>query len=100
MGSDIYIGLLNNPPKIEIKKGVREVIFQTRSCMCDNTGIIRFKKNDEGEFKLNCGGQSFGNFQTGYREYELEWEADEEQWGIVRTMIDKGTSKVESVRSR
>jgi hypothetical protein len=48
-----YQQLKNNPPQLSIKGGAREVIFTTISCMCDNVGHLRFKKNEEGDFKLD-----------------------------------------------
>ena len=46
-----FIELRQNTPKLTIKEGAREVIFKTISCMCDNVGHLRFKKNSEGDFK-------------------------------------------------
>jgi hypothetical protein len=45
-----------NAPKLTIKKGAREVIFKTVSCMCDNVGHLRFKKNSDNDFKLRWNG--------------------------------------------
>jgi hypothetical protein len=41
-----------NAPKLAIKGGAREVIFKTVSCMCDNVGHLRFKKNSDNDFKM------------------------------------------------
>ena len=48
-----YRELRLNAPKLTIKEGAKEVIFKTVSCMCDNVHYLRFKKNSDGEFKLD-----------------------------------------------
>ena len=95
-----YIELLNNPPKLEVKKGAREVVINLVSCMCDNKHKWTFKKNDDGDFKINTHGFAFTNFQTKFDKDEIEWEADEKKWSEVFRMINSGTSKIESLRSR
>jgi hypothetical protein len=97
---DKYQELRMNPPKLSIKGGAREVIFKTISCMCDNVGYLRFKKNDEGDFKLDGKGNSISNWQMKNPQHEIEWTADEEGWDEVISMINSGTTKVESVVSR
>lgn len=97
---DKYQELRMNPPKLSIKGGAREVIFKTISCMCDNVGYLRFKKNDEGDFKLDGMGFAISNWQMNHPQHEIEWMADEERWDEVISMINSGTSKVESVTSR
>jgi len=95
-----YIELRSNPPKLSINEGAREVIFKTISCMCDNVGHLRFKKNEEGDFKLDGMGFSINNWSMKHEKYEIEWEADENEWGGVIAMINSGTSVIESVKSR
>lgn len=95
-----YQQLLQNPPFIKVKKGAREVIFKTVSCMCDNVHYLRFKKNDEGDFKLSAGGFALSNWQMKHPKHDIEWVADEGEWRRVVKMINTGTSKVESVKSR
>jgi hypothetical protein len=46
-----YKNLRLNPPKLTVKENAKEVIFKTISAMCDNVGYLRFKKNNDGEFK-------------------------------------------------
>jgi len=53
-----YQKLRQNPPKLEIKKDCREIIFNIISVMCDNRYKLRLKKNDEGDFKLSGMGYS------------------------------------------
>jgi len=89
-----------NAPKLTIKGGAREVIFKTVSCMCDNVGHLRFKKNDEGDFKLDGMGFAISNWQMKHEKHEIEWTADEEGWDEVIKMINSGTSVIESVKSR
>jgi hypothetical protein len=95
-----YKELRMNAPKLTIKEGVREVIFKTISCMCDNVGHLRFKKNDEGDFKLDGMGFAVSNWQFEHQVHEIEWEADENMWGGVIAMINSGTAVIESVISR
>ena len=96
-----YESLKYNPPKLEIKEDVREVMFNLISCMCDNRGTIRFKKNSEGDFKMDGLGQSLSNFQMKqHKTYEIEWFADEGKWKEVIQIINSGTSVIESVKSR
>jgi hypothetical protein len=95
-----YVELRNNSPKLTIKEGAREVIFKTISTMCDNVGYLKFKKNSEGDFKMNGNGFSLSNWQFKHQVHEIEWEADENMWGGVIAMINSGTSVIESVTSR
>jgi len=95
-----YASLRNNPPKLEIKKDAREVIFTTISCMCDNVHSIKFKKNQEGDFKMSGMGHALSNWQMKHLPYDIEWEADAQNWNQVIKMINSGTSKIERVKSR
>ena len=95
-----YVELRNNNPKLVIKEGAREVIFKTISCMCDNVYYLKFKRNSEGDFKMNGNGFALSNFQFNHQVHEIEWEADENMWGGVIAMINSGTSVIESVTSR
>jgi hypothetical protein len=95
-----YVELRRNPPKLTIKSGAREVIFKTVSCMCDNVGYLRFKKNSDGDFKLDGMGFAVSNWQMKHPTHEIEWEADENEWGGVIAMINSGTEVIESVSSR
>ena len=95
-----YLELRANPPKLSIKGGAREVIFTTISCMCDNVGYLRFKKNEEGDFKLDGVGFAISNWQMKTTQHDLEWLADEAGWDEVIKLINTGTSKIESVKSR
>jgi hypothetical protein len=95
-----YQELRMNKPKLTIKEGAREVIFKTISCMCDNVGYLRFKKNSEGDFKLDGMGYAISNWQMKHPKHEIEWSADSEEWGSVIEMINTGTEVIESVTSR
>jgi hypothetical protein len=95
-----YQELRNNPPKLTIKGGAREVIFKTVSCMCDNVHHLRFKKNEEGDFKLDGMGFAVSNWQMNHPKHEIEWMADEEGWDEVISIINSGTKAIESVTSR
>ena len=97
-----YQELRVNPPSIlkDIKKDAKEVIFYVVSCMCDNRYTLRFRKNGEGEFKMNGMGFALSNFQFRYEPFEMEWQSDEGNWDRVQTMINSGTSVIEKVISR
>lgn len=95
-----YRELRMNPPKLVVKKDAREVIFKTVSCMCDNVHYITFKKNNDGDFKMNGGGSSLSNWQMKHPIHEIEWEADAGEWGGVVAMINSGTEAIEEVKSR
>ena len=68
--------------------------------MCDNVHYLRFKKNDEGDFKMSGGGYAISNWQMKHPKHDIEWEADDQNWRRVAKMINTGTSKIESVKSR
>lgn len=95
-----YRELRMNPPKLVVKKDAREVIFTVISCMCDNVYHFTFKKNDDGDFKMNCGGFAYSNFGIKHPKHDIEWEADEAMWGGVIAMINSGTAAVSEVKSR
>ena len=95
-----YRELRLNAPKLTIKEGAREVIFKIVSCMCDNVYYITFKKNSDGDFKMDGGRFALSNFQFKHPKHEIEWEADENMWGGVIAMINSGTKIIESVTSR
>jgi hypothetical protein len=95
-----YLELRNNPPKLTIKEGAREVIFKTVANMCDNVHYITFKKNSEGDFKMSGNGFALSNWGMKHEKHEIEWEADENMWGGVITMINSGYEAIESVISR
>ena len=97
-----YQELMQNPPKVyqEVKKNAKEVIFYVVSCMCDNKYTLRFRKNDNDEFKMSGMGFALSNFQFEHKPFEIEWIADEGDWIGVKNMINTGTIKVEKVISR
>jgi hypothetical protein len=76
-----FIELRQNAPKLTIKEGAREVIFKTVSCMCDNVHHLRFKKNSDGDFKLDGNGFSLSNWQMKNEKHEIEWMADGKRVG-------------------
>ena len=94
-----YRELKLNPPKLAIKGGAREVIFKTVSCMCDNVHYLRFKKNEDGDFKIDGMGFAISNWQMNHPKHEIEWVADEEGWDEVIAIINSGTKIIESVTS-
>lgn len=95
-----YRELVQNPPKLSIKKDAREIIFNIVSCMCDNKHTLRLKKNEEGDFKLSGMGNALSNYQFEHKVVDIEWEADNNNWVDVINMINSGTSKIESLKSR
>ncbi|MEA3352414.1 MAG: hypothetical protein U9Q33_01160 [Campylobacterota bacterium] len=72
--------------------------------MCDNISYIRFKQQDNGEFKLshynNHVGLAFSNLQCKYPSHDILWEADEQNWSEVIDMINSGTSLISDVKYR
>jgi len=95
-----YKELRENPPKLTVNDNSREVIFKTISCMCDNVHHITFKKNSEGDFKMDGNGFSLSNWQFKHEIHDIEWEADSNMWGGVIAMINSGTSVISEVKSR
>jgi hypothetical protein len=95
-----YQELLQNPPRLTVKENAREVIIKTVSCMCDNVHYLKFKKNPEGDFKMNGNGHSLSNWQMKHKPHDIEWIADEGKWNQVFRMINSGTEKIESLKSR
>tara|TARA_R100001460_G_scaffold266_12_gene1268 strand:- start:4566 stop:4832 length:267 start_codon:yes stop_codon:yes gene_type:complete len=83
-----------------VKENAKEVIFYVVSCMCDNKYTLRFRKNDNDEFKMSGMGFALSNFQFEFKPFEIEWIADEGDWIGVKNMINTGTIKVEKVISR
>ena len=98
-----YQELLHNPPtftELYDSENLREVIFETISCMCDNKHFLKFKKNSDGDFKMTGNGHSTSNWQMKHAEHDIEWEADDNNWGAVVNMINTGTSKINIVKCR
>ena len=95
-----YSELLNNPPKLEVKENAREIKIYLVSCMCDNRYRWTIKKNEAGDYKIFTHGFAYSNFQIKHRRDDIEWEADEGNWNKVFEMINSGTSKIESIKSR
>ena len=88
-----YQELLQNPPiftELYDSENLREVIFETISCMCDNKHFLKFKKN----------GHSLSNWSMKHAPHDIEWEADDQNWGAVVNMINTGTSKISTVKCR
>lgn len=101
---NLYVEVTQNPPKIHVCEASREVIFTVVSCMCDNISYIHF--NDYGEgFKVRARNEhtslSLSNYQMpdDYKT-DLIWAADIDDWDHVIDIINSGTSKVCSARSR
>jgi hypothetical protein len=106
MSESIFWSLRDNPPTLTVKENAREVILEMVSVMCDNRSLLKFKKNKDGEFRLNspprdggCG-PALSNYQFKHAIYDIEWAADEGDWERVFIMINSGTELIESVKSR
>ncbi len=95
-----YRELRISPPKLEVVGNPKEVIITTISCMCDNKGTLRLKKNETGEFKISGCGFALSNWQMKHDRFDIEWAADEGNWKEVFKMIKTGTSAIQSLRSR
>jgi len=100
--NQIYQGLKQSPPNIEVTKDAREVIFLTISAMCDNKSTLTFRKNKEGDFRVSGNGSCLSNWQMKGDDYktDLEWAADDQDWNKVVGIINTGTALVKSARSR
>ena len=68
--------------------------------MCDNVHYLKLKKNSEGDFKMSGGGFALSNWQMKHKSHDIEWIADEGKWNQVFRMINTGTEKIESLKSR
>jgi len=68
--------------------------------MCDNRYRWTIKKNEAGDYKIFTHGFAYSNFQIKHRRDDIEWEVDEGNWNKVFEMINSGTSKIESIKSR
>ena len=66
----------------------------------DNDYRMTFKKNDEGDYKLNTHGQAYGNFQIKYLKDDIEWMADDGDWEEVVNMINTGLKTITGIKSR
>jgi len=97
-----YKELITNPPKIVVDiDSPREVIFYLISCMCDNKYKITFNKKENGEYSVSAGRFALSNFQMkDDYETDLRWFAEDNEWDKVVSVINSGTSVVESVRYR
>ena len=90
----------NNPPALYIKGTPREVKIDLVSNMCDNRYRWTFKKNEEGDYKLNTHMFAYSNFGLSIRKDDLEWIADEADWTSVINEINRGSSLVTNIKSR
>tara|TARA_X000001036_G_scaffold404006_1_gene411003 strand:- start:223 stop:519 length:297 start_codon:yes stop_codon:yes gene_type:complete len=95
-----YRELIKNPPVLEVYGKPREMKIDLVSCMCDNKSRWTIKENEDGDYKINCHGQAYSNFQTDHRKDDIEWIADTGEWDEVFEMINTGTSTIESIKYR
>jgi hypothetical protein len=84
----------------QINPNPRELVITVVSCMCDNEHVLKLKKNEEGDFKIDTCGQAYSNFSFEFRKDEIEWAADEGDFYTVFKMINSGTSVISEVKSR
>jgi len=92
--------LLREPPILVVKGDPREIKIDLVSATCDNEYRWTIKKNEEGDYKINCHGQAYSNFQTKHGRDDIEWVADEGSWNEVFDMINTGTSRIEAIKYR
>jgi len=95
-----YGELLRKPPVLTVKGKPREIKIDLVSCMCDNRYRWTIKKDKDGEWKINTGMFAYSNWQIDHRRDDIEWVADEGNWNEVFSMINTGTSKIESIKYR
>jgi hypothetical protein len=94
-----------NPPVLNVKKDANVVIFNMVSCMCDNKSQIKFKKNSDVDFSMRATlpsgmGYSLRNYQMEHSVTDIVWEAEDSNWDKVIKMINSGTARIESVKSK
>ncbi len=58
------------------------------------------KKDSDGDYRINCHGYAYSNFQCKHLKDDIEWVADEGNWTQVITMINSGVKRVTSIKSR
>jgi len=95
-----YGELLRKPPVLTVKGKPREIKIDLVSCMCDNRYRWTIKKDKDGEWKINTGMFAYSNWQIDHGRDDIEWVADEGNWNEVFSMINTGTSKIESIKYR
>tara|TARA_R100000935_G_C2760398_1_gene133378 strand:+ start:265 stop:564 length:300 start_codon:yes stop_codon:yes gene_type:complete len=96
-----YGELLRKAPVLPVIKGKpREMKIDLVSCMCDNRYRWTIKENEDGDYKINCHGQAYSNFQIDHRRDDIEWTADSGEWDEVFEMINTGTILIESIKYR
>ena len=95
-----YGELLRKPPVLTVKGKPREIKIDLVSCTCDNRYRWTIKKDKDGEWKINTGMFAYSNFQIEHGRDDIEWIADEGNWNEVFSMINTGTSKIESIKYR
>ena len=102
-----YSNLINNAPKLNVKKGATQVEFRMVSCNCDNESTIRFyrSKKQNNAFrlygKLDSGmGYSLENYQIASERLTLQEAAEEGNWAKVISLINTGTAVIKSVTSK
>lgn len=98
-GDDMYDRLRMNPPVLEVKKDATKVIFTMVSCMCDNISYVKIENNVVSHYNDHCA-LSFSNLQCHGNKEDVIWAAEDEDWTEVIRILNSGTSKIASVRSK
>jgi hypothetical protein len=98
--NSIYRSLVQNPPKLEIVENATKVIFNMVSCMCDNRSQIVISGNYISSKLDNGLGYSMSNYQMECTTEDLKWEVEDGNWDKVIEMINSGTARIESVKSK
>ena len=95
-----YNNILRNRPIHTVKDNPTKVVIKLISSMSDNSHTFTFLKREDNTFSLSTHGHSFKNFGiTRFSKEKLEIEATEGYWFYIFTMIETGTSLIESVKS-
>lgn len=105
----MYRGLLNKPfnPTEEDKKkfkDFKQAIFTVVSCMCDNVGYIKLTSADGftkiSHYNDHCAlALSNLQMQNGAKD-AIDWSATDGDLMDVISIINSGTSKVQSLKMR
>jgi hypothetical protein len=101
----LFHKLKNNPPKLTVKESPREVHFTIISAMCDNEYQISFRKQESGEYKILAHSRGIAFALSNYSmkgdyETDMRWAAEDNDWNKVVKIINSGTARVATVKSR
>lgn len=101
----VYRELLNKKVDVSnVKQDFKELVFELVSCMCDNVSYIRIKTIDNkisiSHFNDHCS-LALSNLQMKECfKVDLEWAFEDRNINELISIINSGTSKIRSIKSR